>query len=164
MSTTILKNARMACADDVRDIRVEGQFIQTLHTVSEIPDVPVVICTDLTLYPGFLDVHNHGAVGVDVNEAELDGLVTVGEFLARSGVTAWVPTLVPDSDEDYARVIGEIDRLMEIQEGMPIAQVVGVHYEGVFANDKMCGALRPQFFKRFTGGEVGSLPLLKRGV
>jgi N-acetylglucosamine-6-phosphate deacetylase len=47
---------------------------------------------------------------------------------------------------------------------MPIAQVVGVHYEGVFANEKMCGALRPQFFKRFTGGEVGSLPRLKRGV
>jgi len=79
-------------------------------------------------------------------------------------VTAWVPTLVPDSDENYARVIGEIDRLMEIQDEMPIAQAVGVHYEGVFANEKMCGALRPQFFKRFTSGEVGSLPRLKKGV
>ena len=114
--------------------------------------------------PGSIDVHNHGAVGVDVNEATVDGLMAVGEFLAKNGVTAWVPTLVPDSDENYARVIGEIDRLMEIQEDMPIAQAVGVHYEGVFANEKMCGALRPEFFKRFTGGEVGSLPRLKKGI
>ena len=128
------------------------------------PGRPEVDCSSLVLYPGFIDVHNHGAVAVDVNEATVDGLVAVGEFLARNGVTAWVPTLVPDSDENYARVIGEIDRLMEIQAEMPIAQVVGVHYEGVFANEKMCGALRPQFFKRFTGGEVGSLPRLKNGV
>ena len=90
---------------------------------------------EVALYPGFIDVHCHGAVGVDVNEADADGLAAVGEFLAKNGVTAWVPTLVPDSDENYARVIREIDRVMEIQAEMPIAQVVGVHYEGVFANE-----------------------------
>ena len=63
-------------------------------------------------------------------------------FLARNGVTAWVPTLVPDSDENYRRIIDEIDRLMEFQEGKSVAQAVGVHYEGVFANEAMCGALR----------------------
>jgi N-acetylglucosamine-6-phosphate deacetylase len=40
---------------------------------------------------------------------------------------------------------------MEIQSEMPIAQAVGVLYEGVFANEKMCGALRPEFFKPFRG-------------
>ncbi|MDI1243399.1 MAG: N-acetylglucosamine-6-phosphate deacetylase [bacterium] len=118
----------------------------------------------LTLYPGFIDVHNHGAVGVDVNETGVDGLVAVAEFLASEGVTAWLPTLVPDSDENYLRVIGVIDRLMEMQSGQPIAQAVGVHYEGVFANEKMCGALRPEFFKTFTGREVIELPRLKHGV
>jgi len=39
-----------------------------------------------------------------------------------------------------------------------------VHYEGVFANEKMCGALRPEYFKKFTGGEVGSLPTPRNGV
>ncbi len=121
-------------------------------------------CTGLTLVPGFIDVHIHGAVGVDVNAADLDGLIKVGNFLARNGVTAWMPTLVPDSDENYERTISTIDRLMEIQEAEPIAQAVGVHYEGVFANEKMCGALRPEFFKKFTGGELAELPRLKRGV
>ncbi|HMJ09434.1 MAG TPA: N-acetylglucosamine-6-phosphate deacetylase [Pyrinomonadaceae bacterium] len=113
---------------------------------------------------GFVDVHNHGAVGVDVNEADVEGLLAIGRFLAGNGVTAWMPTLVPDSDENYRRVVGEIDKVMTIQAGMPLAQVVGVHYEGVFANEKMCGALRPEFFKSFTGGELSELPRLKRGV
>jgi N-acetylglucosamine-6-phosphate deacetylase len=53
---------------------------------------------------------------------------------------------------------------MQIQTNLPIAQAVGVHYEGVFANEKMCGALRPQFFKTFTGKELDELPKLREGV
>lgn len=117
-----------------------------------------------TIYPGSIDVHIHGAVGIDVNESDADGLFRVAEFLARQGVTAWMPTLVPDSDENYRRIIGEIDRLMELQEGKPVAQAVGVHYEGVFANEKMCGALRAKYFKTFTGVELSELPRLKSGV
>src|SRR5229473_7127307 len=49
----------------------------------------------LTLFPGFIDVHIHGAVGVDTMAAGAEDLRHVGEFLARSGVTAWLPTLVP---------------------------------------------------------------------
>lgn len=117
-----------------------------------------------TVFPGTVDVHIHGAVGVDVNESDADGLFRVAEFLAGQGVSAWVPTLVPDSDENYRRVIGEIGRLMDMQEGKPVAQALGVHYEGVFANEKMCGALRPQYFKKFTGVELSELPRLRSGV
>lgn len=113
---------------------------------------------------GFVDVHNHGAVGIDVNSASAEELLDVAAFLARNGITAWMPTLVPDTDENYRRVIGEIDRLMVLQEERPVARAVGVHYEGVFANEKMCGALRPEYFKRYTGVEVDGLPRLKKGV
>jgi N-acetylglucosamine-6-phosphate deacetylase len=116
-----------------------------------------------TVLPGFIDIHIHGAVGIDVNAADVDGLMRVAAFLARNGVTAWMPTLVPDSDENYARVIVVIDELMRVQEGEPVAQAVGIHYEGVFATEKMCGALRPQYFKKFTGREVDELPRLTSG-
>ncbi|MGD9627665.1 MAG: N-acetylglucosamine-6-phosphate deacetylase [Pyrinomonadaceae bacterium] len=118
-------------------------------------------CGGLTAFPGFIDIHNHGAVGVDVNEADVDGLVAVGKFLATQGVTAWMPTLVPDSDEAYRRAIDAIDRLIEVQTEMPIAQAVGVHYEGVFANEKMCGALRPEYFRSFHNGSPAEE---KRGI
>ena len=116
-----------------------------------------------TLFAGFIDIHNHGAVGVDVNEADAESLQAVSRFLAANGVTAWMPTFVPDRSETYRKMISAIDEVMKIQAELPIAQIVGVHYEGVFANEKMCGALRPEFFKTFTGGELNDLPTLRAG-
>jgi N-acetylglucosamine-6-phosphate deacetylase len=116
------------------------------------------------LFAGFIDVHNHGAVGVDVNTASAENLRSVGKFLARNGVTAWMPTFVPDASETYRKVISAIDEVMKIQADLPIAQIVGVHYEGVFANAQMCGALRPEFFKTFSGSELKDLPALSSGV
>lgn len=121
--------------------------------------------SDLFVTAGFIDVHNHGALGFDVNEADVDGLLKVSAFLAKNGVTAWMPTLVPDSDENYRRVIHAIDELMLRQVELPVAQAVGVHYEGVFANEKMCGALRPEYFRNGQWSAAGGqLPKLDRGV
>ena len=121
-------------------------------------------CTGLTLMPGFIDVHIHGATGIDVNVADTEGLLKLSKFLAEKGVTAWVPTLVPDSDENYKRTVLAIDRLMEIQANEPVAQAVGVHYEGVYANEKMCGALRPKYFKKYPANQLAELPQLSRGI
>ena len=107
----------------------------------------IIDLAGLQLFPGFIDVHNHGAVGVDVNSADVDGLLRIGAFLAQNGVASWLPTLVPDSDKNYARAIAAIDELMSIQVDIPVAQAVGVHYEGVFASEAMCGALRPEYFR-----------------
>ena len=139
-------------------LRLEGGAIASID-----PD-PVSDDHSTILFPGFIDVHIHGAVGVDVNAADVEGLLKVAAFLARNGVTGWMPTLVPDSDENYSRVIDVVDELMGAQEGKPVAQAVGVHYEGVFANHKMCGALRPQYFKKSDQWSVGRLPKLKKGV
>ena len=149
--------------DDATSIIIEdGRIAEIGASKSEASGS--IDCTGLTAWTGFIDVHTHGAIGVDVNSADTDGLLEVARFLARNGVTAWLPTLVPDSDENYTRIISAIDRLMSIQSGQPVAQAVGVHYEGVFANEKMCGALRPEFFKSYTGVELDEIPRLAGGV
>lgn len=119
--------------------------------------------SDTRLMPGFIDVHNHGAVGVDCNAADADALFAVSEFLAKNGVTGWLPTFVPDSDENYQKGIRAIDELIRTQtEREPAARVLGVHYEGPFVSEKQCGALRVEYFKDFgRGDEIGSLPRLK---
>ncbi len=167
MGSMLIRNALVTVKGETASgwlLADEGHVSAVGHGVSEESGADVFEALGNMVVPGYIDVHNHGAVGVDVNAADVDGLVAIGEFLARNGVTAWMPTVVPDSDENYARVIDVIDRLMEIQVEMPIAQAVGVHYEGVFANEKMCGALRPEFFKKFTGSELNELPRLKSGV
>ena len=162
MSTITLKDGSVVLADGLLEnasIRIEDGLIESIiEDGNAVPTDREVDAAEFLLYPGFIDVHIHGAEGVDVNAADVDGLVEIASFLAANGVTAWVPTLVPDSDENYRRTIDAIDRLMEIQDGMPIAQAVGVHYEGVFANEKMCGALRPEYFRTFTGSRFDHAP------
>lgn len=169
MSTIAVTNASVVQSDRLLEnagIVVDGGLIKGIVEAGRAVSTDNSIDADgLVLFAGFIDIHIHGAVGVDVNAADTDGLVEVARFLALNGVTAWMPTLVPDSDDNYGRVIAAIDRLMEIQVDMPIAQAVGVHYEGIFANEKMCGALRPEYFKSgqwAVGG--GQLPRLKTGV
>src|SRR5437868_8549 len=104
----------------------------------------------LTLYPGFIDVHIHGSVGVDTMEASPDDLHRVARFLAASGVTSWLPTLVPAPTQDYARAAESIGQLMREQDAQATAaRAVGLHYEGPFVNTQQCGALRTQSFRTF---------------
>jgi N-acetylglucosamine-6-phosphate deacetylase len=163
----IIQNAQLiTSAVDIKElICVDDGIIVPVTRKSSI-DGAHVDASETILFPGFIDIHNHGAVGHDVNASTADELLEVAAFLAKNGVTSWLPTLVPDSDENYRRIIDEIDRLMELQNGMPVAQAVGVHYEGVFANEKMCGALRPEFFKSGSRQTDSGwqLPRLKSGV
>lgn len=102
------------------------------------------------LLPGFIDVHFHGAVGIDTMDASADDLRTIAAFLAKRGVTAWLPTLVPGPDEDYRRVAESVTSLMRDQaKGETTSNALGLHYEGPFINSAQCGALRPPYFRTF---------------
>lgn len=113
-----------------------------------------------SLFPGFIDIHIHGAIGVDANDADAEGLRRAAKFLAGKGVTAWLPSLVPDSTDNYQKSIAAMDEIMQTQdvEQSSGARVLGVHYEGPFVSEKQCGALRTRFFRTFSG-EIG-LPRL----
>lgn len=126
-------------------------------------DPPIIDLRGLTLYPGFIDAHIHGAVGVDTMEATAEDLHRVAAFLAREGVTSWLPTLVPAPVEDYVRAAASIENLMVAQDAraMPAARALGLHYEGPFINSAQCGALRPPYFRTFTQpADVDALPVV----
>ena len=118
-----------------------------------------------TIFPGFIDVHIHGAIGVDAMEATADDLARVARYLAREGVTAWLPTLVPAPAEDYVRAVRAVDELIAAQDGgaaPPAARALGLHYEGPFINTAQCGALRPPYFRTYrTPDDLDSLPFAR---
>jgi N-acetylglucosamine-6-phosphate deacetylase len=111
----------------------------------------------LTLFPGFIDLHIHGAVGVDTMSATAADLCKVSDFLATQGVTAWLPTLVPAPTTDYEPAVQAIKESTALTVG---ARIPGVHYEGPFVNASQCGALRSQFFRSYSGpNDLRDLPL-----
>src|SRR6266849_4772224 len=113
----LLRNARIVLPEgtvESANLLIENARIGPIFDPRETPPrSEVVIDLDnLTLFPGFIDVHIHGAAGVDTMEASADDLSIVAEFLARNGVTAWLPTLVPSPQEQYGRAISAIEDAM----------------------------------------------------
>jgi N-acetylglucosamine-6-phosphate deacetylase len=120
----------------------------------------VVDLNGLTLFPGFIDVHIHGAMGADTMDARPEDLERLSQFLATRGVTGWLPTLVPAPPADYARSIRAIEEAMKLNGG---ARILGVHYEGPFVNSAQCGALRSQYFRSFSAaGDLDDLPRIEQ--
>lgn len=163
---SLLRGARVVLPDRVADdmtIFMEEGLIARVspenQSDSQTPNARAFDLRGATVYPGFIDVHIHGAVGVDTLAASAEDLRRVALFLATRGVTSWLPTLVPAPDEDYRRAADAIATLMREQgedatEGRaalrpPSARALGVHYEGPFVNVAQCGALRTQFFRTF---------------
>ncbi len=157
-TTTLLRNLRAVLPQHtieranllIERGRIARIFDSTSHQSPADQDLDL---TGLTIFPGFIDVHIHGAVGVDVMQANPRDLALVSEFLLTQGVTGWLPTLVPAPDDDYRRSIVAVGELMKQQkEGakLPQARVLGVHYEGPFVNESQCGALRTAYFRTYS--------------
>ena len=196
-TTTLLRNARIVLPDRIAEsanlLIEDGRIARTFESSAiESPKAESTIDLDgLTLFPGFIDLHIHGAVGVDIMNATADDLLQVADFLARSGVTAWLPTLVPSPNEQYERAVRAIEQALaqssvddperrseyRLQLGFADsekdstkvgtlntchARVLGVHYEGPFVNSDQCGALHREHFQTFSGAaDVDSLPTLR---
>ena len=165
--TLILSNARLVLPGRIVEqgsIEIEKDRILSIRTDEESPrSASGRDLGGLTLFPGFIDAHIHGAAGVDTMDASPQELATVSYFLSTQGVTSWLPTLVPATDENYASVIDAVGAQMKSQrrlfEQPDGARILGVHYEGPFVNTSQCGALHSEHFKTFSGpSDIDSLP------
>jgi N-acetylglucosamine-6-phosphate deacetylase len=168
----LLHNARLILPDRV--VERGSLLIASGRIASVAPDeatkqsssnADTLALDGLTLVPGFIDVHIHGAVGVDTMEASVEQLTKLSQFLLTQGVTGWLPTLVPGSHKTYTGAVISVDQLMVDQEEPAAAvgaRVLGIHYEGPFVNDAQCGALHTEYFKTYSKkSELDELPLLQ---
>ncbi|HET9479052.1 MAG TPA: N-acetylglucosamine-6-phosphate deacetylase [Pyrinomonadaceae bacterium] len=162
----VLKNARVVLPDRVME---SGTVVVDAGLITSVADSAtaegeVLDLSGLILLPGFIDVHTHGAVGIDVMEATASELQVVSEYLASQGVTAWLPTLVPAADADYGNVAAAVSQAMGTPDGVG-ARILGLHYEGPFVNSAQCGALHVEHFKTYSGAsDLDRLPVSEETV
>jgi N-acetylglucosamine-6-phosphate deacetylase len=87
----------------------------------------------LTLTPGFVDVHIHGAGGHDVMEGEPDALRAVARTVARYGTTSLLATTVTAELDATCRSLVAIARFISSDDSSRGgAQYLGIHFEGPF--------------------------------
>jgi N-acetylglucosamine-6-phosphate deacetylase len=95
-----------------------------------------------------LDLHIHGAFGVDVGIASEDRLDGLSRKLRARGVSAYLPTLVPLPLRERREAIARLSAYIAARrpgDGRG-AVPLGIHLEGPFVSRARCGALDPALF------------------
>ena len=114
------------------------------------PDAPVsgqvYDAAGKKVVPGFIDIHTHGAVGVDVNGADAAGLEKIGTFFAGNGTTSWLASVLTDTEEQTRWCI---DRYKEWKkEARDGAELLGIHLEGPFLASAYKGAMPEHLLRK----------------
>lgn len=123
------------------DVVVENGRVTGLpRRYANMDGLPELDAEDLTVLPGFIDVHTHGAAGVDVNAADEEGLRTIGRFFASQGVTGWLCSVLTDTPEQTLWCMEQARRVIE---GGPYdgAALLGIHLEGPCLSSEYKGAM-----------------------
>lgn len=92
---------------------------------------------------GFVDLQVNGYAGADFNATDVDGYRVAGDGLARTGVTAYQPTLVSQPLASYWHALEVAAAAVEEHGPGPGPRILGVHMEGPFLAPAYCGAHDP---------------------
>jgi N-acetylglucosamine-6-phosphate deacetylase len=145
-------------------IAVEGRRIAAMGQGRPPPgaeDGADVLAADgLVALPGFIDPHVHGAVGVDVMDADPDGLARMARFLAGHGVTAWLPATMTATGPDTDRALAAVRAAAGPVDGG--ATILGAYLEGPYLNPAKAGAQDPTLIR--PAGRAEATRLLGLGV
>lgn len=91
------------------------------------------------IVPGFIDVHTHGAVGVDVNAATAEDYEKICRFMAGNGTTSWLCSVLTDTVAQTNACIDEFKKHRKlVHRG---ANLLGIHLEGPFLSKEYKGAM-----------------------
>ena len=146
MGTTVIHASRILTPEEeISDgvIVVEGSRIAALGHRDEMrlpAGATDFVAAGMTVVPGFVDIHIHGAGGHDVMEGTARALDRITSTVARSGTTSMVATTVtaPIDDtikslEGIARYIRSHEQSEAVSENAKLAaEIVGIHLEGPF--------------------------------
>lgn len=91
------------------------------------------------IVPGFIDVHTHGAINVDINAATTEEFHKISNFFALQGTTSWLCSILTDTKEQTLWCIDQYNKQKnQVSNG---AKLMGIHLEGPFLAPEYKGAM-----------------------
>jgi N-acetylglucosamine-6-phosphate deacetylase len=117
---------------------LKGMITEAGAALSPQPGEDTIDMNGDYLLPGFVDVHTHAFMGMDVMAGE-EAVRHMSRELKKVGVAAFLPTTMSASIEDTKTAMQGIDAVMKHPE--PKGSIVlGAHMEAPFLNAHRCGA------------------------
>ncbi len=141
---TRIKGSRIITPEGVISgyVYFEDGAITYVGATGDMPYDKEIAADEGYVCPGFIDIHTHGAMGVDFSQAKCPEEISLALSLMRShGATTVLPTVTSSTPEDTMRAL-EVLRLA-MRSGTP-CNIPGVHLEGPFFSPKQAGAQNPE--------------------
>jgi len=102
----------------------------------------VINCDGLIAFPGFIDVHIHGSMGIDFMDANQDDYKIISESLYKEGVTTYLATTLTSDFESLKKVCETVKGAKKDNPSL-----LGIHFEGPYINAKHKGAQNEAFIR-----------------
>lgn len=102
-------------------------------------------CEGLMMIPGLVDVHTHGAIGLEASDASLEAIEELSRFEGEHGVTTFLPTMSTQSTETLKDAAKAVACAKPLVKG---AKIGGIHMEGPYFSMKYKGAQNPEHIRR----------------
>ena len=128
----ILKNVMLR--GEITDIVIDGSLISSIGRTDE----SGIDCTGLSVYPGLIDTHSHGVLGLDASDGTCD-LEAMALYELDHGITTWYPSTVTISIDELESLTNR--DLAKIKG----ANIPGFHMEGPFINEALKGAQNGEY-------------------
>lgn len=147
------------------EVYIEHRFLKKTIKMEDgkitvlLPDAPLEADAEVyhaagkKIVPGFIDVHTHGAVGVDVNAATAEDYEKICRFAAGNGTTSWLCSILTDTKEQTEWCIDEFKKHQKMEQKG--ANLLGIHLEGPFLSTEYKGAMPEHLLQK------PNMPLLK---
>jgi len=137
----IIKNGIVINAEkgfEKKDILIDGEKIVVIGCELCDNSAEIINAEGCYVVPGFIDIHTHGAFGVDTVTASGRDLDKLSLFHASKGVTGFLPTTIT---LPVVKIVETLENLSAaIETGTSGARILGINLEGPFINRKFKGA------------------------
>ena len=99
----------------------------------------------LTVMPGFIDIHVHGAMGYDVMDGTYEALESLSVHKLKEGCTSFCPTTITAPIDKIETAVKNIRSAMDKKTSG--AKIIGAYLEGPWINPEYKGAHPEEFIR-----------------
>lgn len=145
-------------------VLIQGESIQRVGQFGDSgipPETSVLNLRNTLAVPGFIDIHLHGAEGVEFSDSSPESIAAALQTHLKNGTTSLLPSIMTAPHE---QVLNTIKTFLDIKKNTPdIPEILGLNLEGPYISKEKRGVQRTQYIRRPSLAEMKEYIRASRG-